>query len=114
MVGGQTDAAAEPGSELEPFVVGTSGHHPHRVVEEGLELDLLGVEPDASRLDLRHVEDIVDHFEQVLAALMDISAILAIFVRAQRAEHAGLHDFGESNDGIEWGSQLVAHVGEEF
>src|SRR5262249_41494850 len=65
MVGGQTEAAAEPGGELEPFVVGASGPPPHRVIEEGLELDLLGVEPDASRLDLRHVEDIVDHFEQV-------------------------------------------------
>ena len=101
------------GGEREPLVVGAPRHHAHGVVEEGLELDLLGIEPDAAGLDLRHVEDVVDDVEQVLAALVDVAAIFAILVGAERAEHAGFHDLGESDDGIERGAQLVAHIGEE-
>ena len=50
----------------------------------------LGIEPDAAGLDLRHVEDVVDDVEQILAALMDVGAVFAIFVGAERAEHARL------------------------
>ena len=41
-------------------------------------------------------------------------AVFAILVGAQRAEHAGFHDLGESDDGIERRAQLVAHIGEEL
>ena len=34
--------------------------------------------------------------------------------RAERAEHARLHDLGEADDGVERRAQLVAHIGEEF
>ena len=108
------DAAADLGGEREPLVVGAARHHPHGVVEERLELDLLGIEPDAAGLDLRHVEDVVDDLEQVLAALVDVAAIFAIAVGAERAEHARLHDLGEADDGVERRAQLVAHIGEEF
>ena len=76
--------------------------------------NLRQVEPDAAGLDLRHVEDVVDHVEQVLPALVDVAAILAVFLCAERAEHARLHDLGESDDGIERRAQLMAHIGEEL
>ncbi len=37
-----------------------------------------------------------------------------IFFRAERAEHAGFHDLGEADDGVQRRAQFVAHVGEEF
>src|SRR5262249_50552036 len=33
---------------------------------------------------------------------------------AERAEHAGFDDLGESDDGVERRAQLVAHVGQKF
>ena len=101
MVGHQADAVAHPGGELELLVVRAPRYHAHRVVEEWLELDLLRIEPDSAGLDLGHVEDVVDHVEQVLAALVDVRAIFAILVRAQGTEHAGRHDFGEPDNSIE-------------
>jgi hypothetical protein len=89
-------------------------HHAHRVVEERLEFDRLGIEPNTSGLDLGHVEDVVDDVEQILAALVDVGAVFAILVCAERAEHPGRHDFGEADNGIERGAQLVAHIGEEL
>ena len=82
MVRRQPDTAPDPGGKLQALVVGASGHNAHRVIEERLEVDWLGIEPDASGLNFGHVEDVVDHVEQVLAALMDVMAILSILIRA--------------------------------
>ena len=83
-------------------------------LRSGSSLDLLEVEPDAAGLDLRHVEDVVDQVEQVLAALVDVAAYSRYFSVAERAEHARLHDLGEADDGVERRAQLVAHIGEEL
>ena len=101
------------GGELDLLVVGARRHDAHGVVEEAAEPDLLEVEADAAGLDLRHVEDVVDDVEQVLAALVDVLAVVAVLVAADRAEHLRLHDLGEADDGVERRAQLVAHIGEE-
>ena len=82
--------------------------------EQGVELEVLEIEADAAGLDLRHVEDVVDDVEQILPAAADVAAIFVVFLGAERAEHAGFHDLGEADDGVERRAQLVAHVGEEF
>ena len=64
---------ADAGGSVSCLSSARARHHAHGVVEERLELDLLGVEPDAAGLDLRHVEDVVDDVEQVLAALVDVA-----------------------------------------
>ena len=107
------DALGDVGGQLDPLVVGAGRYDPHGVVEEAAEPDLLEVETDAAGLDLRHVEDVVDDVEQVLAALVDVLAVVAILVAADRAEHFRLHDLGEADDGVERRAQLVAHIGEE-
>src|SRR6476646_5782226 len=89
-----------PGVARELLVVRASRHYAHRVIEERLQLDRLGIEPNTSGLDLGHVEDVVDDVEQILAALVDVGAVFAILVRAERAEHPGRHDFGEADNGI--------------
>jgi len=40
--------------------------------------------------------------------------ILLVLVGAERAEHAAAHDLREADDGVERGTQLMAHIGEEF
>ena len=73
----------------------------------------LGSKARAAGLDLRHVEDVVDDVEQIAPALADVAAVFEVFRVAERAEQPGLHDLGESDDGVERRAQLVAHVGEE-
>ena len=46
--------------------------------------------------------------------VQDVAAIFVVFVGAERAEHARLHDLGKADDGVERRAQLVAHIGEEF
>ena len=69
---------------------------------------------EAAGLDARHVEDVVDDREEILAARADVAAILLVLLRAERAEDAALHHLGEADDGVERRAQLVAHVGEEL
>ncbi len=102
------------GGELEPLVLGAGGDDAHRFGQDAVELDILEVELHAAGLDLRHVEDVVDHVQQEVSAVADVAAIFVIFVGAERAEHAGFHDLGEADDGVERRAQLVAHIGEEF
>ena len=113
LVGAHADALGDVGGDLDPLVLGAGGNHTDRVVEEAAEPDLLHVEADAAGLDLRHVEHVVDDVEQVLAALVDVLAVAAILLVADRAEHFRRHDLGEADDGVEWRAQLVAHIGEE-
>ena len=93
---------------------GARGDHAHGFGEQRVEVEVLEIEADAAGFDLRHVEDVVDDLEQILPAAADVAAIFVIFLRAERAEHAGFHDFGEADDGVERRAQLVAHIGEEF
>ena len=54
--------------ERELLLLGAAGDHAQRSASVWIELDLLQVELDAAGLDLRHVEDVVDDVEQVVAA----------------------------------------------
>ncbi len=47
-------------------------------------------------------------------AAVNVAAVFVIFVGAERAEHAGRHDLGKADDGVERRAQFVAHVGEEL
>ena len=89
-------------------------HHAQRFGERRGKVELLHVELHAPGFDLRHVQDVVDHLEEVMAAGQDVVAIFLIFLRAERAEHAAFHDFREADDGVQRRAQLVAHIGEEF
>ena len=86
----------------------------HGFRQQAVEVELLEIEADAAGLDLRHVENVVDDVEQILAAAADVAAVFVVLLGAERAEHAGLHDLGKADDGVERRAQLVAHIGEEF
>ena len=107
-------AALDIGIEQQVLVVGAPGHHAQRFRQRLRQIERLQVELHPAGLDLRHVQDVVDDFEQIVAAGQDVVAVFLVFLRAERAEHAAAHDLGKSDDGVERRAQLVAHIGEEF
>ena len=81
---------------------------------DGVDLDRLLGQRRAAGLDARHVEDVVDHRQEIFAARADVGAVFLVLVGAERAEDAALHHLGEADDGVERRAQLVAHVGQEL
>ena len=113
-IGHHRNAAVDIGVERQVLVLGAAGHHAQRFRQRLRQIERLQVELHPAGLDLRHVEDVVDDFEQIVAAGQDVVTVFLVFFRAERAEHAAAHDLGESDDGIERRAQFVAHIGEEF
>ena len=70
------------------------------------------VSSSAPGLDLGEVKDVVDQLQQMAAAVEDVVGVLEL-PGIQVAEHPVAEDFGEAEDGVERGAQLVAHVGQE-
>ena len=86
----------------------------HRAVHRLHDGDLADRERDPVGFDPRHVEDVVDDGEQIVAARTDVAAVIGIAWRAERAVDLARHQLGKSDDGIERRAQFVAHIGEEF
>src|SRR6185436_842026 len=83
------------------------------VVLQLLEVELVDVDDDGSRLDLRQIEDVVDEREQVRAGRMNrarevdlLGREVAVFVVRQ--------ELGQNEQRVERRAQLVRHVGEEL
>ena len=90
---------------------------PHDVaagLDQGGNVEWLFDDPKFTCLDLRHIEDVVDDVQQVLAAFMDEPCIVAVARFAERAKQLAVDDLGEADHGVEWGAQLMAHIGEEL
>ena len=68
------------------------------------------LELEAPGLDLGEVEDVVDDFEQGVAARADGLEILALFGLQRRVEHQA----AEADHGVHRRTDLVAHVGQEL
>ena len=64
-------------------------------------------------LDLRQVQDVVDQRQQVSSGIEDVLDVTGLLL-VQVPEHLLVQDLREPDDGVERGSQLVRHVGEEF
>jgi len=71
---------------LQFLVFRACGHNAYGVSQKRIEAEILKIEPDTSRLDFRHIKDVIDDFKKVLAATADVAAIFVIFLRAQRAD----------------------------
>ena len=89
-------------------------HHLHAIGDDIGEIDAADIERHAAGLDLRHVENVVDDFEQIVAACQDIAGVFLVLGMAERAEQRLLHHLGEADDGVERRAQLVADIGEEL
>ena len=86
----------------------------YRQAQHFREVDFVVLDHIAASLDFRNVENVVDHIQEMTAAVMDVIRVLDIAVCAERAEHLLPHDFRESDNGIKRCAQLMAHIGEEF
>ena len=68
---------------------------------------------DATGIDFRGVEDVVDLLQQLLSRSMDGSDHLELGL-AEFTLDAGLEQLGEAEDRVERRAQIVAHVGQEL
>ena len=88
-------------------------HEPHAGFRGFLQIEDFFPQFELAGLDLRHVENAVDEFEQMGAAFVDQPRIFEIARRAHGAEHLVRHHLGKADDGVERRAQFVAHIGEE-
>ena len=89
-------------------------HQAHRGLDDGADIEPILAELDLAGLDPGDIEDIVDKPQEVRAAVVNVANIFAVFGVAEGAVNLLLHDFGESDDGVERRAQLVAHGGQEL
>ena len=64
-------------------------------------------------LRMRHVEDVVDDREQMVARGADVARVARVLWMADRTESFRFDQLGETDDRVKRRAQLVADVGEE-
>ena len=114
LVGNQIRVGGEIGGNTDIFCVRVVSDLVDTCFDDIVQDQGAFIDPDAPRLDLRHVENIGDDREQGFSAAGDIAAIIDIFRASKRAEYLVFHHFRESENGVERRSQFVAHAGKEF
>ena len=92
---------------------GSLAQHRGRVVEQGPEVERGVLELHPPGLDLRQVQDLVEQLQEVLAGPVDVAQVLLLPL-VDVAEHALQENFGEAEDGVERGAQLVGHARQEL
>ncbi len=104
--------------------VGLGADEPDEPVA-GLEhIHLLDIDIDLARLDLRHLEQLVDHLEQRAARVHDVVEVAGplhhareflggLLLAGRFADRDGLEEFREADDRVERRAQFVADIGEE-
>ena len=97
--------------QLQLHLVGgrTVGHHGHHALQAGLQGEVGRVELDLARLDLREIEDVVDHLQQMLAGIGDLAQV----VQLAGTERLTPQQVRKAQHRIERRADLVAHVGQE-
>jgi hypothetical protein len=65
------------------------------------------------RLDAGEIEDLIDQPEEMHARIMDVGGVVLVGGHLMRSEDLAFHHLGKAEDGIERGSQLMAHLREK-
>lgn len=89
-------------------------HHADTFLQDVRDFHLFVSQFETSCLELREIENIVDHTEQMRAAVPNIICIFAVSGIAQRTEYFLQHYLEKPDHGVEWRSKLVAYVCEKF
>src|SRR5215472_3364266 len=63
----KVDTRLDVGADDEPFFTGACRHHANTIGQQRIELDGFGRQPYPTGFDFRHVEDVIDYVEQILA-----------------------------------------------
>ena len=87
---------------------------PQRLVDHRFDIDDFFLQFHFPGFVAHHVEDVVDDFEEVRTAEIDIGRVADIGLVADRPEDFRFHQIGKPDDRVERGPQLVAHIGEEI
>ena len=95
---------------LDALRIRVQQHHRERLVQDGRQVDRRILEIELARVDLRHIEDIVDDPEQDLTAGPHGLEAGSLLARDGRVEQQP----GQPKDGVERRADLVAHAREEF
>ena len=95
--------------ELEPLLVGLLRRQRRDRADHFVQPEVRGLDIEPAGLDLREVEDVVDHGEQRRAGVVDLAHVVALLRRERRLER----QMRQADDGVHRRADLVAHVGEE-
>ena len=96
--------------QLEPLRVGGDAHAARGLRHQLAQAERARLQLQAAGLDLREVEDAVDHREQALGGVADHQQVVALHPRQRR----GQQQLGDPDDAVHRGADLVAHVGQEL
>ncbi len=78
-----------------------------------MKIDEFVIELKFARLDLGDIENVVDQFQQMHAAGVNVVDVAFVLRHLEVAEQLTSDDIGKADDRIERRAQLVAHIGEE-
>ena len=99
--------------ELYPVLDRELPHRRDAALECFLEREGAHFELDLTGLDLGQVEHIVDQGEQVVGRGEDVLQVLGLLF-VHLPEQLLAQHLGEADDRVQWRSELVRHVGQEF
>ena len=95
--------------ELEALVVGLLRRQRRDRADHLVQPEVRGLDIEPAGLDLRKVEDVVDHGEQRRAGVVDLAHVVALLRGERRLER----QMRQADDGVHRRADLVAHVREE-
>lgn len=96
--------------QFQLLLVGGRSQHGQGVLDQVAEIEREVFQNQLAGLDLREIEDLVDDPQQAFRRFLDGREVVLL----ARAEFALLQQVGETEDAVERGADLVAHVGEEL
>ena len=103
------DALVDETAELDDVLRGARRDDRERLLDAFAEIERRSLQLEPARLDLREVEDVVDHAEQRVAARPDDLRELPLLRRQLRSEQQA----GHPDDGVHRRADLVAHRRQE-
>ena len=101
------------GPDFDPLAAREGPRDADDLVHEGPEFTGLERQFHGPRLDLREVQDVVDHAEELPPSLVDVGGELALF-RRRVARDAVADRLREPHDRVQGRPEFVAHVGQEL
>ena len=96
--------------QLEPLVVGAHSQWRDHLLHSLAQVELNLLEVEFPRLDLREVQDVVDHGQKGIGRPLHGVQILPLFV----CNHSVQHEFRHAEQAVHGSADLMAHVGQEF
>ena len=96
--------------QFQPFGIGPLQHQARDVAEHVLQNELADVDWQFAGFNLGQIENVIDDCQQVPARCLNAADV----VGHARCRVDMCRQMAHADDGIEWGANFVAHVGEKF